>query len=300
MAENMVFNWAGQGPQAGGASATYYGAAPVQTPAADPFTAERAELQQLEAELKSVEAEIAAFDQANPGIDSGEITVAAKMMEAGNSGPYQSMVGMAQSRAQGVASAAKNAEDAIWNAVDNAGNFVAGLKSKDDQAREEAKALMRVQLDKAARMAKEADVALPGKWYELDKIVRDGEAAPVTASEDGNGWQYANTREFSNDVQTKVNNKALHDSDLEAAEKYAQGIKNSDMAKEIRDIIKANKGKTVEAVARSEKNRKEAETEAAAINKLADKNERLVRWNGASKNVKTYYTMDNDGIVKTK
>ena len=298
MAENMVFNWAGQGPQAGGASATYYGAAPVQTPAADPFAAERAELAQLEAELKNVENEIADFDRANPGIDSGDIAVAAKMMEAGNSGPYQSMVGMAQSRAQGIASAAKNAEDAIHNAIDNAGGFVATLKAKDDMAREEARALMRVQLNKAERMSKESGVPLPDEWFKLDALVRGG---GVSGPEGGDSkWKYENTREFANDVQTKVNNKALHDSDLEAAEKYAQGIKNSTMAKEIRDIIAANKGNTEEAKAKGKAARAAAETEAASINALTDKNERLIRWNGASKNLKTYYTMDNDGIVKKK
>ena len=298
MAENMVFNWAGQGPQAGGASATYYGAAPVQTPAADPFAAERAELAQLEAELKNVENEIAAFDQANPGIDSGDIEVAAKMMEAGNASPYQSMVGMAQSRAQGIASAAKNAEDAIHNAIDNAGGFVATLKAKDDMAREEARALMRVQLNKAERMSKESGVPLPDEWFKLDALVRGGGSS---APEGGDStWRYDNPREFANDVQTKVNNNSLHDSDLEAAEKYAQVIKNSDMAKEIRDIVKANKYKTEEAKAKGKSARAAAETEAAAINALTDKNERLIRWNGASKNLKTYYTMDNDGIVKKK
>lgn len=295
MAENMVFNWAGQGPQAGGASATYYGAAPVQTPAADPFAAERAELAQLEAELKSVENEIADFDRANPGIDSGDIAVAAKMMEAGNSGPYQSMVGMAQSRAQGIASAAKNAEDAIHNAIDNAGGFVATLKAKDDMAREEARALMRVQLNKAERMSKESGVPLPDEWFKLDALVNEGKPEG-----NGNGWNYDNTREFANDIQTKVNNNALHDSDLEEAEKHAQTINNSDMAKEIRDIIRANKYKTEEAKAKGKAARAAAETEAAAINALTDKNERLIRWNGASKNLKTYYTMDNDGIVKKK
>ena len=295
MAENMVFNWAGQGPQAGGASATYYGAAPVQTPAADPFAAERAELAQLEAELKSVENEIADFDRANPGIDSGDIEVAAKMMEAGNASPYQSMVGLAQSRAQGIASAAKNAEDAIHNAIDNAGGFVATLKAKDDMAREEARALMRVQLNKAERMSKESGVPLPDEWFKLDALVNEG-----MPEGNGNGWNYDNTREFANDIQTKVNNNALHDSDLEEAEKYAQTINNSDMAKEIRDIIKANKYKTEEAKAKGKAARSAAETEAAAINALTDKNERLVRWNGASKNLKTYYTMDNDGIVKKK
>lgn len=295
MAENMVFNWAGQGPQAGGASATYYGAAPVQTPAADPFAAERAELAQLEAELKSVENEIADFDRANPGIDSGDIAVAAKMMEAGNSGPYQSMVGMAQSRAQGIASAAKNAEDAIHNAIDNAGGFVATLKAKDDMAREEARALMRVQLNKAERMSKESGVPLPDEWFKLDALVNEGKPEG-----NGNGWNYDNTREFANDIQTKVNNNALHDSDLEEAEKHAQTINNSDMAKEIRDIIKANKNNTEEAKAKGKAARAAAETEAAAINALTDKNERLIRWNGASKNLKTYYTMDNDGIVKKK
>ena len=295
MAENMVFNWAGQGPQAGGASATYYGAAPVQTPAADPFAAERAELAQLEAELKNVENEIADFDRANPGIDSGDIAVAAKMMEAGNSGPYQSMVGMAQSRAQGIASAAKNAEDAIHNAIDNAGGFVATLKAKDDMAREEARALMRVQLNKAERMSKESGVPLPDEWFKLDALVNEGKPEG-----NGNGWNYDNTREFANDIQTKVNNNALHDSDLEEAEKHAQTINNSDMAKEIRDIIKANKYKTEEAKAKGKAARAAAETEAAAINALTDKNERLIRWNGASKNLKTYYTMDNDGIVKKK
>jgi len=295
MAENIVFNWAGQGPQAGGASATYYGAAPVQTPAADPFAAERAELAQLEAELKNVENEIADFDRANPGIDSGDIAVAAKMMEAGNSGPYQSMVGMAQSRAQGIASAAKNAEDAIHNAIDNAGGFVATLKAKDDMAREEARALMRVQLNKAERMSKESGVPLPDEWFKLDALVNEGKPEG-----DGNGWNYDNTREFANDIQTKVNNNALHDSDLEEAEKHAQTINNSDMAKEIRDIVKANKYKTEEAKAKGKAARAAAETEAAAINALTDKNERLVRWNGASKNLKTYYTMDNDGIVKKK
>lgn len=295
MAENMVFNWAGQGPQAGGASATYYGAEPVQTPAADTFAAERAELAQLEAELKSVENEIADFDRANPGIDSGDIAVAAKMMEAGNSGPYQSMVGMAQSRAQGIASAAKNAEDAIHNAIDNAGGFVATLKAKDDMAREEARALMRVQLNKAERMSKESGVPLPDEWFKLDALVNEGKPEG-----NGNGWNYDNTREFANDIQTKVNNNALHDSDLEEAEKHAQTINNSDMAKEIRDIIRANKYKTEEAKAKSKAARAAAETEAAAINALTDKNERLIRWNGASKNLKTYYTMDNDGIVKKK
>ncbi len=295
MAENMVFNWAGQGPQAGGASATYYGAAPVQTPAADPFAAERTELAQLEAELKSVENEIAAFDQANPGIDSGDIEVAAKMMEAGNASPYQSMVGMAQSRAQGIASAAKNAEDAIHNAIDNAGGFVATLKAKDDMAREEARALMRVQLNKAERMSKESGVPLPDEWFELDALVKEGKPEG-----NGNGWNYDNTREFANDIQTKVNNGVLHDSDLEEAEKHAQTINNSDMAKEIRDIIKANRYKTEEAKAKGKAAKAAAETDAAAINALNDKNERLIRWNSASKNLKTYYTMDNDGIVKKK
>ena len=298
MAENMVFNWAGQGPQAGGASATYYGAAPVQTPAADPFAAERAELAQFEAELKSVENEIAAFDQANPGIDSGDIEVAAKMMEAGNSGPYQSMVGMAQSRAQGIASAAKNAEDAIHNAIDNAGGFVATLKAKDDMAREEARALMRVQLNKAERMSKESGVPLPDEWFELDALVRGG---GVSGPEGGDKvWNYENPREFANDVQTKVNNKALHDSDLEAAEKYAQTIKNSDMAKEIRDIIRANTYKTEEAKAKGKAAKESAKNEAKSINNETDPMKRFNKWNSSSKMLKELYTIDDNGYVKIK
>ena len=295
MAENMVFNWAGQGPQAGGASATYYGAAPVQTPAADPFAAERAELAQLETELKSVENEIAAFDQANPGIDSGDIEVAAKMMEAGNSGPYQSMVGMAQSRAQGIASAAKNAEDAIHNAIDNAGGFVATLKAKDDMAREEARALMRVQLNKAERMSKESGVPLPDEWFKLDALVKEGKPEG-----NGNGWNYDNTREFANDIQTKVNNNALHDSDLEEAEKHAQTINNSDMAKEIRDIIRANTYKTEEAKAKGKAAKESAKNEAKSINNETDPMKRFNKWNSSSKMLKELYTIDDNGYVKIK
>ena len=162
-------------------------------------------------------------------------------------------------------------------------------------AREEARALMRVQLNKAERMSKESGVPLPDEWFKLDALVKEGKPEG-----NGNGWNYDNTREFANDIQTKVNNNALHDSDLEEAEKHAQTINNSDMAKEIRDIINANKYKTEEAKAKGKAARAAAETEAAAINALTDKNERLIRWNGASKNLKTYYTMDNDGIVKKK
>lgn len=56
------------------------------------YDARNAEIAQLNAELAQVEAQIAEFDQMNPGIASGDIDIAATMMEAGNYSPYQQAV----------------------------------------------------------------------------------------------------------------------------------------------------------------------------------------------------------------
>ena len=56
------------------------------------YDARNSELAQLETELAQVEAQIAEFDRMNPGIASGDIDIAATMMEAGNYAPYQQAV----------------------------------------------------------------------------------------------------------------------------------------------------------------------------------------------------------------
>lgn len=119
MEEEIKFNWAGNpAMQTGGEAAAVAGRA--------------AEVQALRNELQQVEAQLRQFDIENPGIASGDIEVAAKMMEAGNYAPYQNAVNSEIGRRQMDASSRDAADAAVRNAIAEAKKLEWGLHEADD------------------------------------------------------------------------------------------------------------------------------------------------------------------------
>ena len=106
-----------------------------------------AEIAQLQAELAQIYAQIAAFDRENPGIASGDIGVAASLMEAGNIAPYQQMVNNELGRRQMNASGRDAAESAVRNAIANAKKLEWGLHEADDWMQRKTRGEMKASLE---------------------------------------------------------------------------------------------------------------------------------------------------------
>ena len=258
----------------------------------DAYDGIKSEIAQLEAELAQIDEQIAQFDRDNPGIAAGDIDVAASLMEGGNSGMYQQIVGSAQAREQMVTGAAKGAMDAIWNGIENAQKLAYNLDNEMDETRDARIANIRVELDRAKRTAENAGVELPSAWYELDR--------KVSGRDDSNGGKWKNEQQVRNTFASKYSRGDLTDKDVQEALDFADKEIDKELSAKVRSIANEYKYKTKEAKLRYEREKESARLEAAAIEKETDRIKRLARYNNGSKSLKRFYVMDNDGILKLR
>jgi hypothetical protein len=178
------------------------------------------ELAQLETELAQVEAQIEEFDRLNPGIASGDIDIAATMMEAGNYSPYQQAVNTEIGRRQMNASGRDSAESAVRNAIANAKKLEWGLHEADDWMQRKTRGEMKAALDDAKYVAEKNGMALPREYYDLLKKVDEGAANDTGVG--GGDTVLADTQR----TEGLVRNKNLHDKDIR--ELYAKADKMGD------------------------------------------------------------------------
>lgn len=220
------------------------------------YDARNAEIAQLETELAQVEAQIAEFDRMNPGIASGDIDIAATMMEAGNYSPYQQAVNTEIGRRQMNASGRDAAESAVRNAIANAKKLEWGLHEADDWMQRKTRGEMKAALDDAKYAADKNGIALPGEYYDLLKKV-DG--APDDANVGGGDTVLANEQRIEN----LVRDKNLHDKDIQ--ELYAKADKmgdNSSEAAKLRALADKYKNSTAEADERRRQAKAKAKEDA--------------------------------------
>lgn len=251
-----------------------------------------AEIAQLETELAQVEAQIAEFDRINPGIASGDIDIAATMMEAGNIAPYQQAINTEIGRRQMNASGRDAAESAVRNAIANAKKLEWGLHEADDWMQRKTRGEMKAALDDAKYAAEKNGIALPGEYYDLLKKV-DG--APDDTNVGGGDTVLADTQR----IEGLVRNKNLHDKDIQGL--YAKADKmgdNSSEAAKLRALADKYKNSTVEKMAAGEQEKAEAGREASKINGVKNKDMRRQMFDNGSDALRKYYKYDEkSGLV---
>lgn len=220
------------------------------------YDARNAEIAQLETELAQVEAQIAEFDRMNPGIASGDIDIAATMMEAGNYSPYQQAVNTEIGRRQMNASGRDAAESAVRNAIANAKKLEWGLHEADDWMQRKTRGEMKAALDDAKYAADKNGIALPGEYYDLLKKV-DG--APDDANVGGGDTVLANEQRIEN----LVRDKNLHDKDIEELRAKAKKMGyNSSEAQKLNALADKYKNSTAEADERRRQAKAKAKEDA--------------------------------------
>jgi hypothetical protein len=251
------------------------------------------ELAQLETELAQVEAQIEEFDRMNPGIASGDIDIAATMMDAGNYAPYQQAVNTEIGRRQMNASGRDAAESAVRNAIANAKKLEWGLHEADDWMQRKTRGEMKAALDDAKYAAEKNGIALPGEYYDLLKKVDEG--APDDTNVGGGDTVLADTQR----IEGLVRNKNLHDKDIR--ELYAKADKmgdNSSEAAKLRALADKYKNSTVEKRAAGEQEKAEAGREASKINGVKNKDMRRQMFDNGSDALRKYYKYDEkSGLV---
>ena len=256
------------------------------------------ELAQLETELAQVEAQIAEFDRMNPGIASGDIDIAATMMEAGNYSPYQQAVNTEIGSRQMNASGRDAAESAVRNAIANAKKLEWGLHEADDWMQRKTRGEMKAALDDAKYAAEKNGIALPGEYYDLLKKV-DG--APDDTNVGGGDTVLADTQR----IEGLVRNKNLHDKDIR--ELYAKADKmgdNSSEAAKLRALADKYKNSTAEADERRRQAKAKAKEDAknfAARTANMTEAERNIEYNSAKargENWTNFFKMLNGKLVE--
>ena len=208
------------------------------------------ELAQLETELAQVEAQIAEFDRMNPGIASGDIDIAATMMEAGNYSPYQQAVNTELGRRQMGESAKAGAMSGVWNGIDNARNALAGYAKMSDDQRAVALDLARTELDKAKRAANGSE--LPREYYDV--------LAKIDNPDTGDGMN--NETYWRNSFTAKASKNNLHDTDIAELKKYADNNPNKELTAKLYAIVSEFENSTVEAGGRRRQAKAKAKEDA--------------------------------------
>ena len=284
------FRWAGAPAMQNGGEAAALAAQQAQMQATRDVNNE---LAQLETELAQVEAQIAEFDRMNPGIASGDIDIAATMMEAGNYSPYQQAVNTEIGRRQMNASGRDAAESAVRNAIANAKKLEWGLHEADDWMQRKTRGEMKAALDDAKYVAEKNGMALPREYYDLLKKVDEGAANDTGVG--GGDTVLADTQR----IEGLVRNKNLHDKDI--LELYAKADKmgdNSSEAAKLRALADKYKNSTVEKRAAGEQEKAEAGREASKINGVKNKDMRRQMFDNGSDALRKYYKYDEkSGLV---
>lgn len=284
------FRWAGAPAMQNGGEAAALAAQQAQMQATRDVNTE---LAQLEAELAQVEAQIEQFDRMNPGIASGDIDVAATMMEAGNYAPYQQAVNTEIGRRQMNASGRDAAESAVRNAIANAKKLEWGLHEADDWMQRKTRGEMKAALDDAKYVAEKNGVELPREYYDLLAEVEKGSANDTDVG--GGDTVLADTQR----IEGLVRNKSLRDKDIR--ELYAKADKmgdNSSEAAKLRALADKYKNSTAEKRAAGEQEKSEAGVEASKINGVKNKDMRRQMFDDGSDALRKYYKYDEkSGLV---
>lgn len=284
------FRWAGAPAMQNGGEAAALAGQQAQMQATHDVNSE---LAQLETELAQVEAQIEQFDRMNPGIASGDIDIAATMMEAGNIAPYQQAVNTEIGRRQMNASGRDAAESAVRNAIANAKKLEWGLHEADDWMQRKTRGEMKAALDDAKYAAEKNGIALPGEYYDLLAEVEKGAANDTDVG--GGDTVLADTQR----IEGLVRNKNLHDKDIR--ELYAKADKmgdNSSEAAKLRALADKYKNSTVEKKAAGEQEKSEAGREASKINGVKNKDMRRQMFDNGSDALRKYYKYDEkSGLV---
>lgn len=245
-----------------------------------------AEIAQLETELAQVEAQIAEFDRMNPGIASGDIDIAATMMEAGNYSPYQQTVNAEIGRRQMGESAKAGAMSGVWNGIDNARNALAGYAKMSDDQRAVALDLARTELDKAKRAANGSE--LPREYYDV--------LAKIDNPDTGDGMN--NEKYWRNSFTAKVGKNDLHDTDIDDLKKYAHDNPNKELTEKLYAIVREFENRTEEKKGAGKRERAEAAAEASKINSVKNKDMRRQMFDNGSDALREYYKYDEkSGLV---
>ena len=254
--------------------------------------ARNAEIAQLETELAQVEAQIAEFDRMNPGIASGDIDIAATMMEAGNYSPYQQAVNAEIGRRQMGESAKAGAMSGVWNGIDNARNALAGYAKMSDDQRAVALDLARTELDKAKRAANGSE--LPREYYDV--------LAKIDNPDTGDGMN--NETYWRNSFTAKVNKNNLHDTDIVELKEYANKNPNKELTAKLYAIVREFENSTVEAGERRRQAKAKAKEDAnkfAARTANMTEAERNLEYNSAKasgENWTNFFKMLNGKLVE--
>lgn len=284
------FRWAGAPAMQNGGEAAALAAQQAQMQATRDVNSE---LAQLETELAQVEAQIEQFDRMNPGIASGDIDIAATMMEAGNYAPYQQAINTEIGRRQMNASGRDAAESAVRNAIANAKKLEWGLHEADDWMQRKTRGEMKAALDDAKYAAEKNGIALPREYYDLLKKVDEGADNDTDVS--GGDTVLADTQR----IEGLVRNKNLHDKDIR--ELYVKADKmgdNSSEAAKLRALADKYKNLTVEKKAAGEQKKTEAGAEASKINGVKNKDMRRQMFDNGSDALRKYYKYDEkSGLV---
>ena len=284
------FRWAGSPAMQNGGDAAALAGQQAQMQATRDVNNE---LAQLETELAQVEAQIEQFDRMNPGIASGDIDIAATMMEAGNIAPYQQAVNTEIGRRQMNASGRDAAESAVRNAIANAKKLEWGLHEADDWMQRKTRGEMKAALDDAKYAAEKNGITLPGEYYNLLAEVEKGAANDTNVG--GGDTVLADTQR----IEGLVRNKNLHDKDI--LELYAKADKmgdNSSEAAKLRALADKYKNSTVEKRAAGEQEKDEAGREASKKNKEKNKDMRRQMFDNGSDALRKYYKYDEkSGLV---
>ena len=250
------------------------------------------ELAQLETELAQVEAQIAEFDRMNPGIASGDIDIAATMMEAGNYSPYQQAVNDEIGRRQMGESAKAGAMSGVWNGIDNARNALAGYAKMSDDQRAVALDLARTELDKAKRAANGSE--LPREYYDV--------LAKIDNPDTGDGMN--NETYWRNSFTAKVSKNNLHDADIVELKEYANKNPNKELTAKLYAIVREFEKSTVEAGGRRGQAKAKAKEDAknfAARTANMTEAERNLEYNSAKasgENWTNFFKMLNGKLVE--
>ena len=284
------FRWAGAPAMQNGGEAAALAGQQAQMQAARDVDNE---LAQLETELAQVEAQIEQFDRMNPGIASGDIDIAATMMEAGNYAPYQQAVNTEIGRRQMGASGRDAAESAVRNAIANAKKLEWGLHEADDWMQRKTRGEMKAALDDAKYAAEKNGIALPREYYDLLAEVEKGAANDTNVG--GGDTVLADTQR----IEGLVRNKNLHDKDIR--ELYAKADKmgdNSSEAAKLRALADKYENSTVEKKAADKQEKVEAGAEASKINGVKNKDMRRQMFDNGSDALRKYYKYDEkSGLV---
>ena len=284
------FRWSGAPAMQNGGEAAALAAQQAQMQAARDVDNE---LAQLETELTQVEAQIEQFDRMNPGIASGDIDIAATMMEAGNYAPYQQAINTEIGRRQMNASGRDAAESAVRNAIANAKKLEWGLHEADDWMQRKTRGEMKAALDDAKYAAEKNGVELPREYYDLLAEVEKGASNDTNVG--GGDTVLADTQR----IEGLVRNKNLHDKDIR--ELYAKADKmgdNSSEAAKLRALADKYKNSTVEKKAAVEEKKAEAGYEASKINGVKNKDMRRQMFDNGSDALRKYYKYDEkSGLV---